>query len=265
MSNVQYPCEPTRGWRIPRRRRSLLGPRFVRKIIIKTKRQLRIARLQFLQGSAERAGRNKGRSNGVGRDSNNHPVVEGAYQGSMVRLYSRVARLGAGRLRLHRVLADHGANRQGVRCTADRCRDRLYPDVVDAACRRGRLGLARRSDRPQDTADDFDRLVFGVQLHRRLFPDLLVSAAVSDPVGHRHGGGMAGWRGAGNGDLAAALSWLYEWGFARVVGSRLSAVEWRLLVVVRPIRLARHAVDRHLAGIGDRLCSLLCQRAADLG
>src|SRR5580704_2354709 len=43
-------------------------------------------------------------------------------------------------------------------------------------------------------------------------------------------------------------------GRVRLAGSRLSAVERGLLVVIRPNRLARHAVDRHPASLGDRLC-----------
>ena len=44
---------------------------------------------------------------------------------------------------------------------------------MDAAGRRGRFGLARRSGRTQDAADDLDLLVFDLQFHRRIFADVL--------------------------------------------------------------------------------------------
>ena len=62
--------------------------------------------------------------------------------------------------------------------------------------------LARRSDRAQKTADDLDRLVFGVQLHRGILADVLVSVSVPRIVGHRHGRRMAVRRGIGDGKLA---------------------------------------------------------------
>ena len=62
------------------------------------------------------------------------------------------------------------------------------------------LGLARRPDRPQDAADDLDLLVLDLQLHRRLFADLPVPAGLPHLARHRHGRGMAGRRGAGDGD-----------------------------------------------------------------
>ena len=62
-----------------------------------------------------------------------------------------------------------------------RCRDRLHPDLVDAAGRRDGGGLDGRPDGPQDAADDLDRLVLGLQLHRRVLADLLVPSACSAP------------------------------------------------------------------------------------
>ena len=115
----------------------------------------------------------------------------------------------------------------------DRGRDRLHADLVDAACRRGRLGLACRPDRPQDAADDLDLLVLGLQLHRRLLADLLVPVDLPHAARHRHGRGMAGRRGTGDGAVADPLARLYERRAARLVEHRLSAVERDLRPVLR--------------------------------
>ena len=82
---------------------------------------------------------------------------------------------------------------------------------------------------------------------------------------HRHGCRMAVRRGAGDGDLANPLARLYERRVAGLVGPWLSAVERLLLDALRPVRLARHAVDRNFAGIGDCLCPLLRQGTGGLG
>src|SRR5216684_7261606 len=183
----------------------------------------------------------------------------------MVRLVGGLARMDAGRLRLHRVPPDHGADRQGVRRAADRGGVRADDHLVDAPGRRRRRGLARRPDRAQDAADDFDRMVFAEQFHRRFLSDPVVSAAVPRVARDRHGGGMAGRRGTGDGELAAALARLDE-RHPPVVGQpRLYAVERHLRPVLRLSRLARHAVDRHPARPVDHLYPLFCQRAAGLG
>jgi SHS family lactate transporter-like MFS transporter len=101
----------------------------------------------------------------------------------------------------------------------------FHPDPVDAAGGRHRLGLARRSDRAQETADDLDRLVFGVQLHCRVFSGFLVSIPVSRLARHRHGCGMALRRGAGDGNLADPLAWVHGRRAASLVGHRRPAVE----------------------------------------
>ena len=72
------------------------------------------------------------------------------------------------------------------------------------------FGLARRSDRPQDAADDLDRLVLALQLHRRLLAHLRVPVLLPRAARHRHGCRMAGRRVAGDGDpgrSARAASW----------------------------------------------------------
>src|SRR5258705_4060665 len=125
-------------------------------------------------------------------------------------------------------------------------------DVVDAAARRGRIGLARRSDRPQGAADDLDLLVFDLQFHRRIFADLAVSAGVPHPAGHRHGGRVAGRRGLGDGAMADPLPRLYERGAAGLVEYRVPAVERDLGRVWRLYRVARHVVDPRIAGPLDR-------------
>src|ERR1700756_4743349 len=96
---------------------------------------------------------------------------------------------------------------------------------MDAAGRRDRLELARRPDRAKNPVDDFDRLVFAVQLHCELFPGLLVSVSVSRPARHRHGSGMAVRRSAGDGTMANPLARLYGRRAASLVGPRRAAVK----------------------------------------
>ena len=86
------------------------------------------------------------------------------------------------------------------------------------------------------------------QFCRRLLPDLHVPVRLPRAARHRHGGGMAGRRGAGDGAMAAALARLYERRAARLLGHRLRAVEPDLRPVLQLHRLARHAVGRRLAG-----------------
>ena len=81
----------------------------------------------------------------------------------------------------------------------------------------------------------------------------------------RHGCRMAGRCGAGDGELAAALARLHERRSARLVEHRLSAVERHLRAVLRRYRLARHVVDRRLAGPVDHLRPLFRQGARGLG
>ena len=153
-----------------------------------------------------------------------------------------------------------------IRRPDDRGRHRLHDDVVDAACRSGRLGLARRPDRAQDAADDLDPLVLDLQLHRRLFADLLVPVGLPRAARHRHGRGMAGRRGARDGATwPHPLARLHERRAAGLVEYRVPAVERDLRPVLRHHRLARHAVGRRAAGAVDRLRPLFRQGARGLG
>src|SRR6516165_3529739 len=173
--------------------------------------------------------------------------------------------LGWTLVRFHRVPADHGADRERVRCAARRSGVCADYHVVDASRRSCRRRLARRPDRAQKAADDFDRVVFAQQLHRRVLADLMVFAAVPRAAGHRHGGRMAGRRGTRDGNLAGALTRLHERHSASLGQSRLSLVEHRLRSILRLYRLARHAVDRHPAGFRNHLRSHLRQRTRGLG
>src|SRR6202040_1500567 len=121
---------------------------------------------------------------------------------------------------------------------------------VDAPAGRAGLRLPRRSDRAQDAADDFDPVVFDLQLHRRVFAELLVSAAVPRVAGHRHGSGAAGRGSAGDGDLAGPLARLHGRGSARVVGYRLYAVEFSIRRILPLYRLAWDAVGGDSSGLG---------------
>src|SRR5262252_1981605 len=60
-----------------------------------------------------------------------------------------------------------------------------YP--VDATGRCHRQWLARRPDRPQGTAHDFDRVVFHLQFPRRAGAELLPPVSVPGSPRHRHG------------------------------------------------------------------------------
>ena len=71
---------------------------------------------------------------------------------------------------------------------------------------RHRLRLARRSDRPQDAADDRDPRLFAVQPRRRPGADLHVPVCRPRHSRLLHGRGMAGRIGPGDGNLAAALA-----------------------------------------------------------
>ena len=98
-----------------------------------------------------------------------------------------------------------------------------------------------------------------------VFAELLLPVPVPGIAGHRHGRGMAGRRGLGDGNLAAALARLHGRRAAVVVGSRRAAVGRRLWAAVRLDRLARPADDRRAAGAADRLCAQLRQGAARSG
>src|SRR5262249_32948389 len=135
----------------------------------------------------------------------------------------------------------------------------------DASRRRDSSGVDGRSARPQEASDDFNRLVFGLQLHRGLFTYLLVFAAVSHSAWHRHGCRMASRRRTSNGTMAATNAPFYEWRAARVVGAWLPSVECMLLAALRQLGLAWHAMDRHPPGVGDRLHPLLRQGAGGVG
>src|SRR5689334_11030423 len=161
-----------------------------------------------------------------------HSMVERANKGSVACLGRRVARVDPRCVRLHDLPAVNGANLQGLRGATDRSRHRLHTDVVDAAGRRHRVGLARRSGWPQEAADDLDRLVFAVQPLRGSRAELLVAVAVPHRIGHRHGRGMARRRGAGYGNMAATLAWLHGLGAAGLLGPWSAAFQRRLWAAV---------------------------------
>ena len=183
----------------------------------------------------------------------------------MAGLGRRLARLDVGRLRFHNFPADHVADLAGVQRPADGRHRGFHPHPVDAPGRRHRRRLACRPDRAQDAADDLDRVVFSVQLHRRVFTDFLVPVSVPGVARHRHGGGMALRSRIGDGKLADPLARFYGRRPAILVGPRRPAVQRRLRPALYFDRLARPADDRRPAGVVDRLCPPLCQRAAGLG
>ena len=155
--------------------------------------------------------------------------------------------------------------RQGIRCPADRGDCCLYFDLMVAPDRRHRLGLARRSHRPQEAADDLDRLVLGLQLHRRLLPQLrlpvLLPRACWASAWARSGRSAPRWRWK----VADPLARLHGGRDAGIMGAGWLAVGRCLRVALRLHRLARPAVDRRLAGVGNRLRSEVRQRTARSG
>ena len=68
------------------------------------------------------------------------------------------------------------------------------------------IRLAGRSDGAPSASDDLHSLVFHLQFPRRLLAKLCLPVCDPGTAGHRHGGGMAGRRGAGDGILAGAVS-----------------------------------------------------------
>ncbi len=175
-----------------------------------------------------------------------------------------MAGLDARRLRLHDLSFDHAADCAGIPCPADGGDRGLHLDPVDAARRRHRLGLARRPGRAQDAADDLDRLVFGLQPLCRVFAGILVLVFVPRAARHRHGCRMAGRRGIGDGNLAAALARVYGERAAIVMGPRRAAVERRLRAALHLDRLARPADHGRDPGAAARLHSNLRQGACGL-
>ena len=96
---------------------------------------------------------------------------------------------------------------------------------------------------------------------------------VRDPgaVGHRHGGGMAGRRGAGDGILAGTVSRADVRGLAGVLGIGLRIVRpglrlsvWTVGSMAQGLRVARDADPGRAAGPGLRLDPLLRERARGL-
>ena len=201
--------------------------------------------LHFLQGSGDGAGVERGgwRMAAV-EDRKPDPVVEGADQGSMASLVRRLARLDAGRLRLHDLPADHAADREGIRRAADRGDGGVHDHPVDAAGGRHRLGLARRSDRAQDAADDLDRLVLGratsSPAFRRPSGCCSCSARCSASAWARNGRPARRWRWR-PGRSARAASWAgcckRSWGIGFLLSSAAyglfyNSIGWRGLLMI---------------------------------
>src|SRR6516225_9181207 len=71
-------------------------------------------------------------------------MVEGTDQGPVVRLCGGLGWVDSRRVRLHRVFANHRADREGIRRTGARGGLRADDHLVDAADRGDRQWLARR-------------------------------------------------------------------------------------------------------------------------
>ena len=110
--------------------------------------------------------------------------------------------------------------------------------LVAAPHRRGGFGLARRSGRTQDPADDLDPVVFDLQLHRRLLAELRVPVFLPRAAWHRHGRGMAGraalametWPARSRGLMGGVLQGSWGLGFmlsSAIYGLFYSYIGWR--------------------------------------
>ena len=188
-------------------------------------------------------------------------LVEGAYARAVARLDRGVAGLDPRRLRLHDLPVADAADLAEFSCTAGRCDGGAGANSVDATGRRHGLGLARRSNGPQEAADDLDRVVFGRQPARRASAELRAVVPVPRADGHRHGCRMAGRCGIGDGAVADPLARLYVRGPARVVGYWRPAIEPGLWPALQLDRLARSTDHRRIAGLGDSLRAPLRQGA----
>src|SRR6202022_1393598 len=114
-------------------------------------------------------------------------------------------------------------------------------------------------------ADDIHSLVLDLQLHRRFFSDLCVFILFPRTTWHWDGRRMAGRCGACHGILAGALPRPHERHPAGLMGSWLRFIGAGLWLPVRPDRLARSAVDRHIASIRRGLDSVLREGTRGLG
>ena len=140
-----------------------------------------------------------------------------------------MARVDARLVRLHHLRVHHAADRAGVRRPADRGDGGVHADTCGCAWSGATgVGLARRSHRSQDAADDLDRLVLAVQFHRRLLAKFRVPVLLPRAARHRHGCGVAGRRLARAGAVADPLARLHGGRDAGIVGPGRPAVGRRL-------------------------------------
>src|SRR4051794_28310187 len=136
----------------------------------------------------------------------------------MVCLYCCMVGVDAGCVRLHRLPADHGADRGGVWCPDHRSDRGLLGHSDHAARWCDSFRLVGRPYGTPGTADDFDSVVFGVQFACRALADLHLPVRDPGTAGHRDGGGVASRRGAGDGILAGPLTWTDVRSVAGIVG-----------------------------------------------
>ena len=173
-------------------------------------------------------------------------LVEGTHQGPMVRLYSGLARLDAGCVRFHRLPADHGADRAGIRRAAHRGHRDLHGHADYAPGRCDGFRLVGRPYGAPGTADDLHPVVLDLQPPRGLLTQFYIPVRGPGAAGHRDGRGMAGRCGAGDGVLAGTVARLHVRCAARLMGAGLRVVGARL----RPAVLAaRSLASRAMAGV----------------
>ena len=163
-------------------------------------------------------------------------LVEGTHQGSMVRLYSGLAGLDAGRVRFHRLPADHDADRARIRCAAHRGHRDLHGHADYAPGRCDGFRLVVRPYGAPGAADDLHPVVLDLQPPRRLLTQFYIPVCGPCTAGHRDGRGMAGRCGAGDGVLASAVARLHVRCAARLMGAGLRAVGRRLRLAVLTAR-----------------------------
>src|SRR5580700_3187607 len=162
-------------------------------------------------------------------------LVERTHKGPMVRLLRRLDGLDARRLRLHRLPSDHGTDRAGVRGSAAQRNRNFLGHAGHAPGWSDGIRLAGRSDGAPSASDDLHSLVFHLQFPRGLLAKLHLPVRDPGAVGHRHGRGMAGWCGAGDGILAGAVARADVRRVAGVLGVGLRAVRPGLRLPVRTV------------------------------
>ncbi len=175
-----------------------------------------------------------------------------------------MARVDARLIRFHDLRLHYAADIAGIPCPDHGSDCGLYFDAMVAPDRCHRFRLAGRSHRPQEAADDLDRLVLRLQFHRRLLPELRLPVLLPCNPRHWYGRGVAGGSLARHGILADPVARLHGRRHAGIMGPGRPAVGSCIRSAVRLHRLARFVVDRRPSSTRHHLCAAVRERASGL-